>query len=141
MEKIDEIIETYQKTKEEERILIAKEATSFVLTELNQVIDDAEASIKVFLIAISTFICADGIVNQAEYKFVKNYTGIEVSFDDFFEIMKGGLDDELINDFDYILDNASLEFKQNMLKIGACICAANGEITSKERKLIAKFIE
>lgn len=55
--------------------------------------------------------------------------------------MKCGLDDELINDFDYILDNASPKFKQNMLKIGACICAANGEITSKERKLVSKFIE
>ena len=121
--------------------MIVKEATSFVLTELNQVIDDAEASIKVFLIAISTFICADGIVNQEEYRFVNNYTGIEVSFDDFFEIMKGDLYDELINDFDYILDNASPKFKQNMLKIGACICAANGEITSKERKLVSKFIE
>lgn len=54
--KINEILETYQKASEEERVVIAKEVTSFVLTELNQVIDDAEASIKVFLIAISAFI-------------------------------------------------------------------------------------
>lgn len=141
MGKFNEIFDNYQKASEEERISAAKEATSFVLTELNQIIADTEASIKVFLIAISTFICADGIVNQAEYKFVKNYTGIEVSFNDFFEIMKGGLDDELINDFEYLLDNASPEFKQNMLIIGACICASNGNITSKEQNLIIRLSE
>lgn len=141
MEKFKEIFNIFLQVSEEERIAAATKATNFILTELNQTVNDAEAAVKVLLLAISTFVCADGIVNQAEYKFVKSYTGLEISFDDFFEIMKGGLDQELINDFDYILDNASLEFKQNMLVIGACICAANGQITTKEQNLIIKLAE
>ncbi len=123
---------------DEQRKEVATSATANIIRALRNNIPDDQISV-LFLSGASTFICVDGVVNQDEYEFFTGFTGFEVDYDTFFELVKTGANPELVNIFKNLLQ-VDDDLKNNFLVLGLCLCACNGTITVEEQKYIESLL-
>ena len=134
-------LEIYQKFLDmdtDERNAYAKQTLDLMHKYLYQYYE--EKVIVSYVISIfSVFSCADDTVNMAEYELFKYVTGARVSYDDFYETVKSGTSEELIEELYELLASESEEFIEYVLVLVICIYSCDGTITVEEQEFVDNF--
>jgi len=134
-----EVYQKYLDCSDEERKEEARRCTANILDVFKRHFNDSDA-VSAFFGGLAVFVCADGVVNTAEYEFITDYTGINIDYDSFYELVKGGASANLVTKFDEMLDSNGGDFKTDFVSLGLCICACNGTMTVDEQRLIERLM-
>ena len=135
----DDVYQAYQQASREDLIAASKEATLKVLNALIEKFGEDDAFIA-YMAVIGTFICADNKVDYVEYEFFKEFTGLETSYDDFYEAIKRFNNKEYVEACDQIIDSLDQESKTYFITIGVAMAVANGTVSEGEKQLLSKYL-
>ena len=137
---LNEIFQEYVDMEHEELIENARVGSAVVVKYLKENIKSETIIAGAYIAIISTFIGADGSVDETEYEFCKEVWGFPGSYDDFCEIVKATNCPEIVDALDEMIDEAPDEIKAAFVALGCAFCASNGTMTVAEQQLLKKFI-
>ena len=137
---LKEIYQAYLDASPQAQVSEAIRASNVVFSYLNSALPKKDAS-AIYLMLIATYVGADGAVNASEYEFCKAVFGFDFSFDEFFDMVNSAMNEETIEFIDAVIDTAPAEVKSNFVSLGIAVCACNGELTSYEQALLAKYLD
>ena len=137
---LQEIFQGYVNMEPEELVQNAQYNSAIVLEYLNANVEKSDDAAAMYLALISTYIGADGSVDQLEYKFCKAVFGFPGSYDDFFNMVNASSTSKMVELVDNVIDSSPDDVKAAFVALGAAFCAANGTMTVAEQQLLMKYL-
>ena len=138
---LDELYQEVVDMSDGEKLYMAQRASAALLEHLSQYID-SDAAIDIYLSLIACYVAADGSVDYKEYEFFKSvFEGLDLSYDDFFEVIQNKYSSELVEKFDELIGAAPKDIRRDFIMLGLAICSCNGVITASEAELLSRFID
>ena len=117
------------------------ESAMVVLPELAKIYGNG---INEFILFIFAACSADGALDADEYKLFSEATGIDITYEDAYEMFRTSDMKKAQEAADDVIDMFGLmsnEVKASMITFCLLICSANGKISRGERKFIKKLIK
>ena len=135
---INMLYDKYLKMTEEERVKEARKSSKTVAKYLLEAISPDHAE-KAYFLLIGSYVAVDGIVDRKEYEFFKKVFDFEYKYEDFAAKTKDALLEHNLEFLDSIIDAAPGDVKDDFIRLGAAICASNGQFSAAERALLEKY--
>ena len=135
----DEILKKYVNASYSTLLSIANESLSIVMPVFNGVAKDGNGA-GLVLPFICTAIASDGKFSELEYRFIKDVTGVNKSYNEFKQIIQEYYTDEWIEAVDNLIDNCPDEMKIHLVSFCLTFVAVDETITREENAYIAKLL-
>lgn len=133
-----EIYQAYLNAPREQLVATGRTATETALQELVAKYGQKDA-FTFFTGIVGSFVCADNKVNYDEFEVFQEVVGTNLTYDQFYDMMKNFNTEEVFQIADRIIDSLSEKGKTAVLSVGLVLCAINGTITVAEQELIERF--
>ena len=95
---------------------------------------------NVLLPLLCVTVAVDGKFSELEYKFVKDVTGIDETYDNFKNFVQQFYADEWFETVDKLIDSCPDEIKNSLLSFCLSFTAVDEKISREENAFIAKLI-
>ena len=118
----------------------ARHSISVVSQYLNLVTGEIQTS-TVLMVAIGTFLAADGQLSHEEYRFMQDVFECDGSFESLKLVVESSNDMDIVNNIDKLMDHAPKDVKVSFLALCLDCIACDGEITPSEKALLLKYLE
>ena len=135
----DEILKKYVNAPYSTLLSIANESLSIVMPVFNGVAKDGNGA-GLVLPFICTAIASDGKFSELEYRFIKDVTGVNKSYNEFKQIIQEYYTDEWIEAVDNLIDKCPDEMKIHLVSFCLTFVAVDETITREENAYIAKLL-
>ena len=138
---MDDLLELYQSYLDmdyEERKMIATSASEKIFEHLNEFYDE-NSVLKIFIDMFSVLCSVDGVISAEEHEVFSSITKTNVSFDEFYEVMKFGANIEFVTDFFDFVNSQGDEFLGELFVLAVCMFSCKGEITIEEQEFIDEY--
>ncbi len=137
---LNEMYQEVVNMSDEEKVELGIKAAGDVIPFLSKNFKDDDAA-ALYAMLIGTYVGADGSVNQSEYSYCKVVFGLDMPYDDFFNIVKESCKPEYIELIDNLIDSAPADVKSAFVILGVAIFSCDDSITIDEQRLLAKYID
>ena len=137
----DELLKAYLDLSEEKRIAIGREKTKTLIGYLDNALKDTSFGFTAYEILISTYVGADGSIDEKEFNYIREIVGFNRDFKEFAENVISAYTDKNVEFMDKIIDASPAQIKSDFVALGLLIFSCNGEITKSEQLLLAKYAE
>ena len=137
---LNELYQEVVNMSDDEKLFFAKKASAELLEHLSQHIDN-ETAIDIYLGLVACYVAADGTVDYKEYEFFKAvFEGLDLSYDDFFDLIQNNYSSELVEKYDQLIEVAPENIRGDFVMLGLAICSCNDTITPGEAELLERFL-
>lgn len=133
-----EVYQAYLNAPREQLVATGRNSANLALEELVRRYGK-DSAFQLFTGILGSFICADNKVNYDEYEVFQDIIGTNITYDQFYEIMKNYNTEQVFAAADKVIDSLSAEGKNAVMCVGLVLCAINGTITVAEQQLIERF--
>ena len=135
----DEMLKKYVNASYSTLLSTANKSLSIIMPVFNEVAKDGNGA-GLVLPFICTAIASDGKFSELEYRFIKDVTGVNKSYNEFKQIIQEYYTDEWIEAVDNLIDNCPDEMKIYLVSFCLAFVAVDETITREENAYIAKLL-
>ena len=139
MNELEELYQEYLDMEAEERNEIALQVSSEIFHYLVEKQSEDEVVNK-YVTLYSILCCVDGEVTEIEYELFKFLTGSTSTFEEFYEVVKNGSNEEVIEEFFIFASNQGPDFITAIFVLAVSIFTSKGTLTVEEQEFIYKYL-
>jgi len=139
---IDKLIIDIQNKTVDEKIIEFRKCSNVYYNLCKNITDNELNANTLFFTSISTILGIDLNVDEPEYLFFQKVFENEISFESFYELVKGSTRRKIIEDTNDLIDNLSTKKeKEAFIKMCIILALSNDELHQNELNLIKKYFE
>ena len=135
----DQLMQNYVNAPYSVLLATANDALSQIMPIFNDIAKDGNGA-SVVLPFICTAIAVDGHFTELEYRFIKDVTGVNYSYDEFKNIIQDYYTSEWVNAIDHLADSCPENIKTALLTFCLTFVAVDEKISREENAFIAKLM-
>lgn len=135
----NQLLQEYVNAPYDVLLAVATEALNKVMPVFSEIAEDGNGA-SIVLPFICTTLAVDGKFTELEYKFIKDVTGLELSYDELRNLVQQFYSAEWINAVDNLIDNCPNEVKQSLLSFCLAFVSVDEHISREENAFIAKLM-
>lgn len=139
MSDLTDLYQEYLDKDETERNEIASLAAEEIFEFLEESYDEEDV-LDIFVSLFAVLCSVDGVINQAEYELFKYVSGIDVPYDEFYEVMKNGTNQDLIDQVAGVIEDEGEDFASAVFVLALCVFTSNGTMTVAEQEFIDTYL-
>ena len=135
-----EVYDKVTRLSHEERVRLAIGSGNNIAKHLKERGLDGEQSMRFFLYITALFVGADGVLDEEEHCLFNDAFQVDVPYDKLLETLKGGFNENYVQQMDEMIDRFPQELKFDICNYGLAFLSADGEISEKEQKIFEKIL-
>ncbi len=136
---LKELYNSYLQQEPDKLAEFGREMFGNIMSRFYNKTNDKEMSFQFALAVFSVFTAEDGTLDKYEWAMLEYFVQEDMPREKVIEIVKASYDEDTYGQIKQIIEYDS-DMKQDVLKLGLCICAIDKSIDEKESALLQYFI-
>ena len=136
----DQLMQNYVNASYDTLLGVANNTLDDLMPYFSKYSDDGNGA-TLLLPFICTALAVDGKFTQLEYRFVKEVTGIDISYDEFKNFIQPFYSDDWMERADKLADACPDEIKTSLLSFCLAFLAVDENISKEENVFISKLLK